>query len=328
MLSTNETRIVKAILNNKNEIKSNHTSLGNYYDFIFLCGGEKYEKDNRSMLVQHINKSKKRSSLYSEDLFSFLKDIDLLTFEEILLEISTAVIIILESWGSACELGAFSYVNSNIDKLLVINDIKHKESQSFINDGPLRKIDKHSGMKKRVFFEKFIDNQPRNTLVISSELSDEIDNIQPKKTFKSAAFSITASKTIEILDISYLMWLIVDIIKIFGTIKKKNTYTLILNIFEVETIILRTSAENTISNQNEVKSIIDFLITVLLKFKLIKEDKDNCTLNLSFLRQNGVKVKEFSSVLFKESFLKTRNAIKMKAEILNKAKKDGYIIWE
>ena len=69
----------------------------------------------------------------SEDIFivlserlweeSFNSNIDLLTFEEFLAEISDVIVLFCESPGSYCELGAFAYANKLFsDKLVIVID--------------------------------------------------------------------------------------------------------------------------------------------------------------------------------------------------------------
>ncbi len=326
MLTKHEKRIVTAIYKYKSEIKKNHATQGNYFDFVFLCGGKRKLNDNRSMIAKHVGKSKRRESYYSEDLFTFLENLDLLTFEEILLEISTAVVIIVESWGSACELGAFSYVDKNLDKLLVINDRDFKYEKSFINEGPLKKIQEFNKQKQRVFFEKFT-KRTDNTLVISNELSQEIQKLPPKKTFKSGSFNVDNGELF-IFDISYLMWTLFDLIKMFGTININNTYELVIRIYNVNKIILKNQSGNSISDQSTVKDIIEFLLTILIRFNLILNNKNNCRVNFEYLQSCNIQLKSFTSVFFNEPFLKTREAVKMKAKIINRAKKEGYILWD
>lgn len=61
------------------------------------------------------------------------------------------LIIIVESVGTFCELGAFSFSKDLVDKLYIINDEQHREDKSFINRGPIRKInDSRSGETKYI----------------------------------------------------------------------------------------------------------------------------------------------------------------------------------
>lgn len=75
-----------------------------------------------------------------------------LDFEFVLTEISEKVIIVLESHSSFCELGAFSHKTLR-DKLLVINDSRHKETPSFINTGPVLALTENYGADRVLWYE-------------------------------------------------------------------------------------------------------------------------------------------------------------------------------
>lgn len=112
--------------------------------FIFLCGKHITEGKNRK-LIKTFFKTIGRNEVfcfYAEDLFDSnkRKELDLLTFEDYLAELSDGIILFVESYGTACELGAFAMKDNLIPKMLVINDKKHKASESFISDGPIKKI--------------------------------------------------------------------------------------------------------------------------------------------------------------------------------------------
>lgn len=115
--------------------------------FFFLCGKAKIpgKKTNRDWILDYL----KRNGLFgvvpvlSEKLWeidSSKSGLDLLSFEDFLAEASDAILLFVESYGTACELGAFSMKNKLVDKLIVFNDKNFLTTKSFINDGPIRKI--------------------------------------------------------------------------------------------------------------------------------------------------------------------------------------------
>ncbi|OHV08473.1 hypothetical protein BH688_14370 [Kushneria phosphatilytica] len=75
-----------------------------------------------------------------------------LDFEFVLTQISEKVLIVLESHSSFCELGAFSHKTLR-DKLLVINDSRHRETPSFINTGPLLALTESYGLERVLWYE-------------------------------------------------------------------------------------------------------------------------------------------------------------------------------
>jgi hypothetical protein len=161
---------------------------------------------------------------------------------------------------------------------------------------------------------------------MSADLSSEIEKLPSKKSFKSGAYKQYGDEMI-ITDTSYLLWVIMDLIKIFGSINKLNLYYLLTEIFDIKKISIKNQSGNEIGDQETIKSIIDFLITILIKFNLIINNCNNCRVNFQYLNDNQIRLDTFSSVLFKEPFLKTKEAIVMRAKVINKAKKEGLIIW-
>ena len=121
-----------------------------YPKFVFLCGksfsDSEYENTNRGILDKFLkSKSNDVFVILSEKLWedSFDSNIDLLTFEEFLAEVSDLIILFVESPGSFCELGAFAYAEKMFsDKLVIVIDEKRKGDKSFIIKGPTAKAAK------------------------------------------------------------------------------------------------------------------------------------------------------------------------------------------
>lgn len=118
---------------------------------IFLCGGsdgsksircnfmnfaEQHWKDfySRLVLAENVIKSWFRADSYD----------NLLELEEDLASVASVVPIFLESPGSFAEVGAFSSNQRLIKKVLVFQDMKYQDAESFLNLGPLHKIRKIS----------------------------------------------------------------------------------------------------------------------------------------------------------------------------------------
>ena len=124
--------------------------------FVFVCGkqilgcegemGENLlnETNKRGRIVEAIKEiSSKRPafSIVAEQLLSVeLAQNDSLTFEGLIAEVSDEIVLIVESAGTICELGAFSFSDKINKKIFVLNDLKHEEDNSFINRGPIKKL--------------------------------------------------------------------------------------------------------------------------------------------------------------------------------------------
>ncbi len=118
--------------------------------FVFLCGKayspDLYFETNRGIVDKYFRSmSKDVYIVLSERLWeeSFNSNIDLLTFEEFLAEVSDTIVLFVESAGSFCELGAFAYAEKVFsDKLIIVVDEKYKHDKSFIITGPVAKAEK------------------------------------------------------------------------------------------------------------------------------------------------------------------------------------------
>lgn len=118
---------------------------------IFLCGGDIKQKSTGRQLL--LNYAKKQISdchfFLAEDVFKLMeeKNHNLLDTENILAEYADCILIVLESDGAKVELGCFAGNEKLSSKLIVINDDKFKKEKSFINLGPLDKINNESTFK-------------------------------------------------------------------------------------------------------------------------------------------------------------------------------------
>ena len=155
--------------------------------FVFLCGkgilsnttdsNLSLSKTNRGAIKQYLaNKSNSIKFAISEELWedsAYTGCIDLLSFEEFLADVSKYIILLVESMGSSCELGAFSSAengSSFIKKMIIILDKKHKGSKSFISTGPVMKA-KSAGAT--VIYADLEDG----SVMRSKELLEKLDSI-------------------------------------------------------------------------------------------------------------------------------------------------------
>ncbi|MHC9143368.1 retron St85 family effector protein [Pseudomonas aeruginosa] len=126
-----------------------------YEGFIFLCGGpsDVTSTDPVSIrdaiqreLVKHPDLEERIR--IAEDYKDWSHDSiyrDLVSFETHLAELSSVIVLILESPGSLTELGLFSIIDEFKKKLLVIVDSTHYQSNSFIRLGPIDFLEKNHG---------------------------------------------------------------------------------------------------------------------------------------------------------------------------------------
>jgi hypothetical protein len=125
---------------------------------IFTCGAASSEhKSARDHLLEYAKRYFDHGTLFrAEDAFPVLlksSSHDLLTIEHRLADYSDCVLLINESAGTLAELGAFASNTKIIKKLLVVNPKEHIGRQSFINLGPIAKVDRKSLFKKTIHLD-------------------------------------------------------------------------------------------------------------------------------------------------------------------------------
>lgn len=146
---------------------------------LFICGGDQKYCKNRGIIESYLRK-------YSTNIFTFRaeyawdvmvnskKNVNALALEEWLADFSDAVIILVESYGTVAELGAFSMSDSLRRKLLPILDKRYSKDPSFINTGPVRWVDNDSVYKPCIYTDF------NSILKIMPEIVNRIDTQRPK----------------------------------------------------------------------------------------------------------------------------------------------------
>lgn len=108
---------------------------------IFLCGADTANINSfRYMLNNEFKKYAKFNVVYPELIFATLlnrKDSNLLELEDELASYVDLIVLPLEGQGTLAEIGAFTVNKNLLPKIIAINDIRFKNSKSFINLGPL-----------------------------------------------------------------------------------------------------------------------------------------------------------------------------------------------
>jgi len=125
---------------------------------LFICGGEEKSCKNRGNLEGYIRKHHKEYLTFRAELAWDLisssdnsKNVNALALEEWLADISDIVIILVESFGTVAELGAFSLSPSLRKKLLPVLDKQFERHNSFINTGPVMWVNNDSKFKPTIY---------------------------------------------------------------------------------------------------------------------------------------------------------------------------------
>lgn len=138
----------------KIKVRTKKFTSKNITKFIFVCGEKilndsgiiknreelEKEKNKRQFIINNIQSNNVICIIAEKIYYNSNLDVDILSFEELLAELSDDILIIVESPGTYCELGAFTVNDKNFKKLVVINEKKYENERSFINEGPVKKL--------------------------------------------------------------------------------------------------------------------------------------------------------------------------------------------
>lgn len=227
---------------------------------IFICGGNEEHCPNRSIIEEYFQKHlPKILTFRAEDAWKIIsqdQNVNALSLEEWLADFSDVVVILVESFGTVAELGAFSLSNTLRKKLLPILDTSHSRDDSFINTGPIRWVDKDSK------FSPSIHTNFQAILTCIPEVEERINRRTIEAIYASRRFgSYNFSNKVMLFFLVYLVAAmgpisIKEVVGITNDIikyKDKKVINFILsvgvalNIFSVITI-----------NKNEYFSCIDY----------------------------------------------------------------------
>ncbi|MBD7911977.1 retron St85 family effector protein [Clostridium cibarium] len=276
LLEDKKINTVFNILHDK--IRKKAHSSQEYPKIIFICGKDIYDdkgkQKSKEILASELNKRyflinkleesnfKVKGSTYlknycivAENLYDHNELKDLLTFEGILGEISEKIIVILESEGTCCELGAFSYSDELMKKIIVINNDDYIEKRSFIRLGPLKKIelkDESSIIYSPYKYDEFIKEY--RVLDMCKEISELESSYKPNKNESQ-------------VELKSLIYEIMNIIEIFQPIQKEEILGLYKKFTGFRAFTIKNCAKHNIRN-------ITHLLELLSKMQMIEKRAD------------------------------------------------------
>ncbi len=268
-----------------------------YPRFIFLCGKEKksdtYDKTNRGIVENYFKKDgkDKYTVVLSENLWedAFSSKTDLLTFEIFLAEISDYIILFPESPGSFCELGAFSYGDDVFGKkLIIVNDEKYRNSQSFISTGAIKKAESNGA--------KIIYSDLNGALLSSKELRSQLKQIVESGDKMLLPKNDTSSgKTL--LNIHSFIVELLELIKLLEPIESKDLIEIYKRLKGIESFSFANK------NDKKIDISVDHIYKLLIISRIIKKEDNAITL------VNPQRVDEFMFKYFGKAFYKERSKI-------------------
>jgi hypothetical protein len=160
----------------------------------------------------------------SEKVFAALSkhEQDLLSIEDKLAAFSDCVMIILESPGALAEVGAFAIKDELAKIVLVINEEKFRRDNSFVNLGPITKIEKQSKFGKVVYVDF------ANILIAAPEITNRLRLIERKR---SRAVDFRSFELFRQKEPKLRMLLLADLIALFSPLAFQDLLNLLKGIF-------------------------------------------------------------------------------------------------
>ena len=254
--------------------------------FVFVCGKQiinesgvvidskqlNENENKRQFLIDRLS-SKTLICTISEKIYDSSSMIDTLTFEELLAELSEDIIIIIESPGTICELGAFT----------IINDKRYKDEKSFINEGPIRKI--------------YMNDEERYILVDDEyklfkgnfQLNDCIRRIKEKKII------ITPNNNNKKIDLRNLIYELLNIVELFEPITKYELFYIYKRVKEFSNYDIENREKHKINSPSEVIKLMNNMNLISLEGEYIKKQGNytyyNALFNISKEKYNEIRMR-------------------------------------
>lgn len=264
--------LMSELKNKKRKRKTEMHTLREIPKFVFVCGeiilddngnlkDEKLLRENnnkRYLLIEELQKNKSfifpiiSEKLYKKDAKILL---DLLSFEEILCKLSDDIILILESDGTKCELGAFAMKNELVSKMCVLNDHKYLDKSSFISDGPIRKIRE---INDRTIFLNFEDMEQFLGNAVLQRYLEEI---------RGKAVTYRPNDNSNKIDVKYLIYELMGVLELFEPLTKYEIVSIYKELKDFSTYDMVEEYQKRFRN---IEAVLEFMLDV----NLINYEKD------------------------------------------------------
>lgn len=298
--------------------KSGKEDLG-FFTLLFLCGGDRKYFTSRETLTNLFKKNNKEIKfIISEDLASLRGNLDLLSFEKLLECISKMILIPIESMGTACELGAFTYLSEKNNKEVVILNLKFKNDHSFINDGPISILKSLKSNQPRVIYTNFEKTGEITTLTLNSDVSNLPKHNLFSKPTKYTKYFIKEGKKMIVKNLETFLILALDVMCLFKCCNAKSIIDFILFSQDAEEI-------NVDFFENKDGLFVENLITTYLKIfsnlGFLTDKGEYFAVNSNNFVAEGSLDKWIGKVIFRSDFLEQPKFNKLKG-IISKELKD------
>ena len=188
---------------------------------------DNFELSNRGVIEQYIaTLDKGVKFVLSECVVDQVSDTDkpanLVLFEEVLAELSDAFILFLESMGTSCELGAFTYDDNQFkEKLIIVEDLKFKDAPSFLNQGAIAKAKDNNSS---VVYSHLDDGGLLSSNELRISIKKMIDDFHSIKPINRRYINLQEDKVL----LNSFAIEILELINLFQPISKKD----LLNVYK------------------------------------------------------------------------------------------------
>lgn len=280
MINKWEDREIKGIINflksrtRKNVVSSKKDSSLSAPRFVFICGKsmKSKEKTVRDITIEYFkkhqikneygNKMESVLSIISELLYVQDLSEDIFSFEKMLAEISQRIIIVTESAGTFCELGAFVMDEECMKKTVVINEDKEEFKESFVTNGPIKMLENRDE-KSVILYNGVIKNNVEYMLRMK-EIADEDLVIPINSNSNSIALKSLIYELTNIVEL-FQPLTVFEIEMLYKEIKGFNTYTIkntsnhkiktikkVVNLMEMMALIIKNTDTGEYSVRNNI----------------------------------------------------------------------------
>lgn len=257
--------IFTKITSNKKIIRKKFGMPFEYVSFLFLCGGNQSEYNSRKILSEILNSNPNNKIILSENLIKFTCNLDLLSFEHMLEAISKAIIIPVESFGTACELGAFTYNTSENKEIAILNSKYTKGS--FISDGPIKILKENNA---DLVLTADYETNDRKMIKGGDILNINNHRLINKSLMLSKYFSYENDKII-IKDLGTFLFSILDLTYFMGFMNPKIAIKYFCLAHGQRRIVFNTPGFENV--EDKVSDVIESFLLVMENTGLLKKEK-------------------------------------------------------
>jgi len=289
--------------NKSSIVKSSFITPVSYQTIAFVCGKDIHDSTSiRAKFIQHCTDNHiEITPFLAEDAVE--KEpfgLDYLTQEKVIASFSGAIVIAVESFGSACELGTFSYVDSMAKKIYILDEAENLENDSFIKCGPIEKINRLAGRDSHLF-----SFGPSPTTKIPVTQEEAFTNCANAISVKSTLTRDTISIKDDTLCVNNLYWLRVALLELSALLSRttmNEIKTILLHLYSCDHLALKFDKETSMIRDDDVDPYLDLLINFSSKLHLLTRDSSGIIISNPLNKFPFSSDSKNNSVLFKTDF--------------------------